>query len=68
MDTLGSFKDCGYFTGNAVDMNLIQFCFSMLVQVRKKTNRKNNTFLISKQGIVASQNIVSISFYMVEWK
>lgn len=33
IDTLGNLKDVGDFTGNPIDKNLIQFCFSKIVQV-----------------------------------
>lgn len=33
IDTLGNLKDVGDFTGNPIDKNLIQFCFSKKVQV-----------------------------------
>ena len=35
MDTLRALKDRCDFTGDAIDINLIQFCFSNLVQVRQ---------------------------------
>ena len=34
MDTLRVLKDRGDFTGDAIAINLMQFCFSNLVQVR----------------------------------
>ena len=33
MDTLRALKDRGDFTGDATDINLMQFCFSNLVQI-----------------------------------
>lgn len=39
IDTLGAVKDHGHFTGSAIDISLIQFCFSTLVQVRKWLGR-----------------------------
>lgn len=34
----GSLKNRADFTGSAVDISLIQFCFTALVQVSEKTN------------------------------
>ena len=37
MDTLRGLKDEGLFTGDFLDINLVQFCFSNLVQVSSLT-------------------------------
>ena len=58
-------KNRGFFTGSAVDTNLIQLCFSMLVQVLKQSNKKN-AFLINKKDIVASHANVCISFHHLD--
>ena len=56
MDTLGSLKDRGYFTGSAVDTNLIQFCFSMLVQVRRR-------ILFQSMSKTSSQATIMYAFH-----
>ena len=60
MDTLGSLKDRGYFTGSAVDTKLIVLFLHVSAGTQK------NTFSINEQDIVASHDNVCISFHHLD--